>query len=111
MSASSFFLALFMLGIAAIGPAHAGDNSTGFVNKVFKADNSNAKYVLFVPHNYTGDKEYPLILFLHGAGERGEDGQKQVMQGIGNAIKFKGKEKTFPFLVIFPQAVKGWQAG
>ncbi len=66
--------------------------------------------MLFIPHSYQGDKEYPLILFLHGAGERGTDGEKQVKQGIGNAIKFKGKEKTFPFIVILPQAVKGWQA-
>jgi predicted peptidase len=101
---------LVLLGsLTALG-ARAADSPTGFLNKVFTADKSNAKYVLFIPHNYEGDKEYPLILFLHGAGERGTDGEKQVKQGIGNAIKFKGKEKTFPFIVILPQAVKGWQA-
>jgi predicted peptidase len=101
---------LVILGSLAAFGARAADSPTGFLNKVFTADKSNAKYVLFIPHSYQGDKEYPLILFLHGAGERGTDGEKQVKQGIGNAIKFKGKEKTFPFIVILPQAVKGWQA-
>jgi len=33
-----------------------------------------------------------------------------LQQGLGSAIKFKGKEKNFPFIVIFPQAAKGWKA-
>lgn len=100
-----------LLSVSAL--AEAGDAKHGFLSKVFKGDKGESKYGLFVPHGYSGEKEYPLILFLHGAGERGDDGQKPVLQGIGNAIKFKGKEKTFPFFVIFPQAAtKGsWKAG
>src|SRR5262249_45878182 len=98
---------------ATLCSARAGDMKHGFVNKVFKSDKGESKYVLFVRHTYKGDKDFPLILFLHGAGERGNDGQLPVIQGIGNAIRFKNKEKTFPFFVIFPQAVKGgsWKAG
>src|ERR1700682_5850776 len=95
-------------------PVLAGDKSeTGFVNKVFKGKDGDSKYVVFVPHDYKADKDYPLILFLHGAGERGDDGEAPVRQGIGNAIKFKGGEKKFPFFVIFPQCKKGgtWKAG
>jgi predicted peptidase len=94
-------------------PAAAGEKSDhGFLPRVFKANDGDAKYVLFVPHAYKGDKEYPLILFLHGAGERGDDGERPVQQGIGNAIKFKGGESKFPFFVIFPQCrAKGtWKA-
>src|SRR5688572_25750671 len=102
----------FVLVLSAV-PANAGEKKTGFLDKVFKSDKGESKYVLFVPHSYKDDKEYPLILFLHGAGERGDDGQLPVIQGIGNAIKFKGKEKDFPFLVLFPQAAKNgsWKAG
>ena len=32
------------------------------------------KYVLFVPRNYAADKKWPVILYLHGAAERGTDG-------------------------------------
>ena len=91
---------------------HAGDAKTGFINMIHKGKDGDAKYVVFVPHGYTGEKPMPLILFLHGAGERGDDGMKPVMQGIGSAIKFKNTEKTFPFFVIFPQSQKAnWKAG
>src|SRR5262245_42518435 len=101
---TTIFAALILL--CGLSAARAGDMKHGFINMPFK---DGSKYVLFVPHTYTGEKEMPLILFLHGAGERGDDGQKPVQQGIGNAIKFKGKEKTFPFFVIFPQAQKSWK--
>jgi predicted peptidase len=77
----------------------------GFLDRVFKdADGAEYKYVLFVPHDYKGDKPYPLVLFLHGAGECGTDGHKQVAVGLGPAIK--KREQRFPFLVVFPQALK-----
>ena len=98
----------------AVGVAYAGDTKTGFVNKIHKGKDGDAKYVVFVPHSYKGDKSMPLILFLHGAGERGDDGQAPVKQGLANGgIKFKNNEKSFPFFVIFPQCkAKGnWQAG
>jgi predicted peptidase len=65
-------------------------------------DGRTAEYVLFVPHDYTGDKPSPLILFLHGRGESGRDGRKPVEVGLGPAIK--KQEQSFPFLVIFPQS-------
>src|SRR5262249_31825807 len=66
--------------------------------------------VLFVPHDYKGDKPCPVILFLHGAGETGTDGDKQARVGLGRAIR--QREKTFPFIAIFPQSQKrSWRAG
>jgi len=89
---------------------------TGFVNKTFKnADGSTSPYVVFVPHDYDGTKEYPVILFLHGAGETKQpnakkDGKKPVEVGIGPAIK--KREKDFPFIVVIPRAEGfGWGAG
>jgi predicted peptidase len=106
--------ALGLLLALALAPGRAGEKvERGFVNKVHKGKDGDSKYVVFVPHGYAGDKDYPLILFLHGAGERGDDGELPVKQGIGSAIKFKNTEKTFPFFVVFPQCrVKGnWKAG
>src|SRR5205085_2380746 len=69
-------------------------------------------YVVFVPHDYDGKKEYPVILFLHGAGETKSTkggGKMPVEVGIGPAIK--KQEKTFPFIVVIPQAeTRGWGA-
>lgn len=92
-----------------------GEPKTGFLPRVHKGADGDNKYVLFVPHSYKGTEQAPLILFLHGAGERGDDGELPVKQGIGNAIKFKQNEKSFPFFVIFPQCKAGkqhnWKAG
>lgn len=96
------------LGLASARAADKDEH--GFLNRLHKdSDGKEAKYVLFVPHDYKGDKPVPVILFLHGSGESGTDGEKQVKQGIGNAIK--KQEKTFPFITIFPQSQKTtWSA-
>jgi predicted peptidase len=88
---------------------HAGETKTGFVNKVFKGKDADAKYVVFIPGDYDGKKEFPVILFLHGAGSTGDDGQKQVKGGLAKHIR-EAKNK-FPFITVFPQAhTKGWGA-
>jgi predicted peptidase len=89
--------------------ADAAETKTGFLDRVHKdADGKEAKYVLFVPRGYKGDKAYPLILFLHGSGERVGGTKEPVEVGIGSAIK--KREKDFPCLVIFPRAEKTWRA-
>ena len=91
-------------------PASAAEPETGFLDRVYKnADGSESKYVIFVPKGYKGDKAYPLILFLHGAGETGTDGKKQAQVGLGPAVRKRAD--TFPFIVVFPQSHKRtWQA-
>jgi predicted peptidase len=64
--------ALTLLWGPALAPADAADEDVrhGFLNRVHKdADGKEAKYVVFVPYDYTGDKPYPLILFLHSSSE------------------------------------------
>jgi predicted peptidase len=101
--------------VALAGLTPADDAKHGFVNKTFKnADGSESPYVVFVPHDYDGKTEYPVILFLHGAGETKSDknkgkGKMPVEVGIGPAIK--EQEKTFPFITVIPRAENfGWQA-
>ena len=91
--------------------AQAAEQARGFLDRVHEdPDGKEARYVLFVPHDYGGDRPYPLILFLHGAGETGTDSRKQVTVGLGPAIK--KQEKSFPFLAVFPQSQKRtWRAG
>jgi predicted peptidase len=109
-------LAALLLAVpvfAAADDKPADKPKTGFVDKTFKnADGSTSPYVVFVPHGYDGTKEYPVILFLHGAGETKSDkkgGKMPVEVGIGPAIK--KQEKTFPAIVIIPQSEKRtWRA-
>ncbi len=62
------------------------------------------RYWQFVPKDYDGEKSFPLMLFLHGAGERGNNLDKVKQWG---PPKIVGKLKTFPFVVISPQCPGG----
>jgi predicted peptidase len=106
-----FCLSLAVAAVLALSAS--ADDKHGFVKKTHKnADGSESPYVVFVPHGYDGTKEYPVILFLHGAGETKTaktGGKEPVEVGIGPAIK--KQEKTFPAIVVIPRAeMFGWQA-
>ncbi|MCS7310065.1 MAG: alpha/beta hydrolase-fold protein [Armatimonadetes bacterium] len=74
---------------------------TGFLNRTYVQGNLSMPYVVYVPRDYTPSKQYPVILFLHGAGERGNDGLRQTQVGIGTAIRTY--PERFPCLVVMPQ--------
>jgi len=61
-----------------------------------------AKYLLFLPADYDTDPthRWPLLLFLHGAGERGSDLQKVTVHGPPKIVQ---KQPAFPFIVVSPQ--------
>lgn len=59
-------------------------------------------YRLLLPENYDASKKYPLIFFMHGAGERGNDNQKQLVHGAKLFLK-EDVRKNFPAIVVFPQ--------
>ncbi|NUQ65596.1 MAG: prolyl oligopeptidase family serine peptidase [Pirellulales bacterium] len=65
-------------------------------------------YLLYLPAGYEQQKSWPLLLFLHGAGERGNDLELVKVHGPPKLIA-AGKE--FPFVVVSPQCPKGrwWQ--
>ena len=59
-------------------------------------------YRILYPANYDKSKKYPLLLFLHGAGERGKDNEKQLTWGSKLFITEENR-KNFPAIVIMPQ--------
>ena len=63
-----------------INNLNAQDTSL-YTRHVFVKDNDSLPYRLLLPVNFDADKKYPLILFLHGSGERGNDNQKQLAHG------------------------------
>jgi len=64
-------------------------------------------YLLYLPPGYDKEpKSWPLVLFLHGAGESGQDLNKVKVHGPPKLVEH-GKE--FPFIVVSPQAPRmGW---
>mgnify|MGYP003650023264 FL=1 len=43
-----------------------------FTKKSYIKDNDTLNYRLLLPKDFSEDKQYPVVLFLHGAGERGK---------------------------------------
>lgn len=77
---------------------------TGFINKTAAWLGQPRQYVVYVPRDYTPDRAWPMILFLHGAGERGDDGLLPTEVGIAAAIR--RHPARFPAIVVFPQCPK-----
>ena len=74
---------------------------TGFIDMTTTVDGKEQPCVLYVPRDYDPDRAWPLIVFLHGAGERGDGGLHQIAVGIGPAIQ--EFPERFPCLVLMPQ--------
>ena len=60
------------------------------------------RYRLLTPERYSPSQKYPLVLFLHGAGERGSDNKKQLTHGGQLFLNPVNREK-YPSFVLFPQ--------
>jgi poly(3-hydroxybutyrate) depolymerase/prenyltransferase beta subunit len=92
-------------------PSPTADNPTkpGFHLRTVKTDTGDRKYSVYVPEGYDGTKPFPVILFLHGSGERGTDGVVCAQAGIGPAIF--NRPGGIPAIVVIPQARRTWAAG
>ncbi len=75
-------------------------SETGFLERSVNVEGVDYRYQVFVPKDWTPDKEWPVILFLHGAGERGDDGVEQTQVGFPRTLKGKN---DFPAVVVMPQ--------
>ncbi|MBS1682847.1 MAG: prolyl oligopeptidase family serine peptidase [Bacteroidetes bacterium] len=74
-----------------------------YLKKEYKAEaGTTLPYRILYPENYDKTKKYPLILFLHGAGERGNNNEKQLTHGKKLFLTDQAR-KNFPCIVIFPQ--------
>lgn len=70
------------------------------------AHGETLRYRLLKPSPYNADREYPLVIFLHGAGERGSDNKGQLKHGMAEFCKTKWREK-YPCYVLAPQCPEG----
>lgn len=86
------------------------ETATGFLDKTVMVGGKALRYALYVPDGYSPEKVWPLIVFLHGSGERGSDNLLQTDVGIGHAIRLH--RDWFPALVLMPQCPEGkfWDA-
>ncbi|WP_313217446.1 prolyl oligopeptidase family serine peptidase [Stenotrophomonas sp.] len=92
-------VAMMTVAGCASTPAASGGQ---FVGRAVKVDGHAAYYQVFVPRNAAASRgQLPVILFLHGSGERGRDGRRQTQAGLGPYLR--QHTSTFPALVVLPQ--------
>lgn len=74
-----------------------------FVKEVFEMTGyGQLPYNILFPKDYDGKKKYPLVFFLHGAGERGKDNKAQ-LKHIAPILSSAENQKKHPAILVFPQ--------
>ena len=76
-----------------------------FKREQFISEGDTLNYRVLFPKEFSESEKYPVILVLHGAGERGDDNEAQLVHGSDLFLKDENREK-YPAIVIFPQAPK-----
>jgi predicted peptidase len=100
-----FVLSLLLIAVIS-GPKTAicddepGTQKTARLNTQIEVE---MDYLLYLPKAFDTKQSWPLVLFLHGAGERGDDLELVKKHGPPKLIS-EGKE--FPFIVVSPQCPK-----
>jgi predicted peptidase len=74
---------------------------TGFLDRSVSLGGRTYRFQIYVPASYAPIQRWPVILFLHGAGERGSDGYFQTQVGLGAAIR--QNVARIPAIAVFPQ--------
>lgn len=98
MKTSSIALLLLLL---ITGSLHAQDLSL-FQKRWLVQGGDTLPYRVLLPVNYDSSRSYPVLFFLHGAGERGRDNEKQLTHGAKLFVRADVR-RDYPAIVIFPQ--------
>lgn len=76
-----------------------------FTYETHISNSDTLKYRMLLPKNFSEDKTYPLVLFLHGAGERDNDNKRQLVHGSKMFLNETFRDSV-PSIIIFPQCPK-----
>lgn len=96
-------LSILLLAACSLGPEVT--DMGRFVERSVEVGGTRHAFRVFVPATGLRRGPLPVILFLHGTGERGSDGEKPTLVGLGPAVRARAAD--FPALVVFPQAPDG----
>jgi predicted peptidase len=76
-----------------------------YIKAVYTVGNDSLPYRLLYPLHYNKHKRYPLVLFLHGAGQRGTDNEAQ-LTGVPKALTDTAGREKYPCFILVPQCPK-----
>jgi len=94
-----FLLSVFTLHLV------AAQDQEMYGRKLFISDGDILPYRILYPENFDPTKKYPLVMILHGAGERGNNNKSQLVYGAKLFLEPENRQK-FPAIVVFPQCPK-----
>jgi acetyl esterase/lipase len=92
---------------ASVAKAHSSlpepAQETGFLNRELKLNGIAYRFQVYLPGEWRRDdrKQWPVILFLHGRGERGSEGMWQTQIGLPQAVR--DHPDRWPFVIVMPQ--------
>ncbi|UOY07356.1 alpha/beta hydrolase-fold protein [Muricauda sp. SCSIO 64092] len=95
----------YILFLLLMGTSLCAQDFSAYEKKLFTQGSGVLPYRILLPKNFDASKKYPLILFLHGSGERGNDNEKQLTHGGGLFLRDSIREQ-YPAIVVFPQCAK-----
>jgi predicted peptidase len=102
----ALILPLLLSGFLSAGPSSAAqDVESGLLTRTVKVGGESYTYQLFVPASLAGKKDVPVILFLHGIGQRGEGGFLPAGGAAGGFVRQYLEQ--VPAVVLLPQCRKG----
>ena len=96
---------LYLLPVLFFSVQVKSQDLSAYESKMFIAGNDTLRYRILYPDKYRKNKAYPLLMFLHGSGERGNDNEAQLKHGASLFLKPENR-KYFKSIVIFPQCPK-----
>jgi predicted esterase len=78
---------------------------TGFLNRKIEVNGVTYRFQIYLPEEFRRDehKSWPILLFLHGRGERGSEGMFQTQIGLPLAIR--DHPERWPFVIVMPQCL------
>jgi len=92
---------LFLICFTCNGLLSVAQDGT-YQKQLYIESGDTLPYRLLLPKNFKPSKKYPLLLFLHGAGERGNNNEAQLVHG-GKLFLKDSVRDNYPAIVVFPQ--------
>lgn len=76
---------------------------TGFLNRRVEVNGVSYRFQVYLPEEFRRDdrKQWPILLFLHGRGERGSEGMWQTQ--IGLPLEVRDHPERWPFVIVIPE--------
>jgi poly(3-hydroxybutyrate) depolymerase len=100
----SFTTFVAFVGTCTLALPVSAQEISGFEARTYQGTKASLPYRLFKVKTPTPGTKYPVILFLHGAGERGDDNAKQLMANAGATVwATDAHQAEHPAYVIAPQ--------